>query len=199
MALSRVVVPAGFVVMALIGALVSPPVAMFLVAPLIGVGVGGMVALLNPAFPAELWARRGALFTGTTAAAFVPFISGVAVVGNAGGIVALGLLILGSCLAADRMVDLIEDPPTGDALRDERWMRAVLPSLPTAALLQEWRSTRSVFGSRSGATERTRAARLRECILEELARRDPAAVERWLRSGDWSSEPEIRPDRDVAG
>jgi hypothetical protein len=199
MTVCRVVTLTGFVVMALIGAVVTPPVRMLVVAPLTGCGLGLLVALGNPAFPEQPGARRGALLTAATGAAFVPFISGVALFGNAGGVVALVLLILGSCLAANWMMDVVENYPLGDAPRDDRWRQMVLPSLPTAALLQEWRATQAVFGSRPGVAERTRAVQLRGLLLEEFARRDPAAVERWLTSGDWSSEPAIRPDRDVAG
>ncbi len=199
MTVCRVTVPTGFVVMALIGAVVTSPVGMLVVAPLTGSGLGLLVALATPAFPEQPWARRGALLTAATGAALVPFLSGVTLLGNAGGVVALVLLILGSCLAADWMMDAVENYPLGIAPRDDRWKRMVLPSLSTVALLQEWRATQAVFGSRPGIAERTRAVQLRGYLLEEFARRDPAAVERWLTSGDWSSEPAIRPDRDVAG
>jgi hypothetical protein len=199
MAFIRVAVPGGFAFLAVVGALVTPPVGMLLVAPLIGLGVGLLVALLNPLFPGEPWPRRGALSTGATAAAFVPFTNGVALLGNVGGVIALALLVLGSCLAAERMMDLIERDPADGAVRDDHWLQVVMPSLPTATLLQEWRATRTLFGGRRGLAEQTRAVHVRGLLLEELARRDPAAVERWLSSGDWSSEPRIRPDRDVAG
>jgi hypothetical protein len=198
MAFCRVLVPAGFVGTALIGAFVTPPIGMLLVAPLTGAGVGLLAALVNPAFPAETWARRGALISGATGAAFVPFVNGVALLGAVGGVLAVVLLVLGSCRAANWMIDVIEDSPARMSSRDERWTRMVMPSLPTATLLQEWRATQAVVGSRPVA-ERTRAVQLRGILLEELARRDPAAVERWLRSGDWSSGPQIRSDRDVAG
>lgn len=199
MAFCRLAVPGGFVLLALIGALVTPPVMMLVVAPLIGGVAGAMVALLNPAFPAESWARLGALLTAATGAAFVPFTSGVALLGSAGGVLAIVLLVLGSCLAADRIADVVENIPSGSSLPDDHWLGIVMPSLPTAALLHEWRATRAAFGARRGVVEQARAVHVRSLILEELARRDPAAVERWLSSGDWSSEPRMRPDRDVAG
>jgi hypothetical protein len=199
MTVCRIAVPTGFVVMALIGAVVTPPFGMFVVAPLTGSGLGLLVALLNPAFPDERWARRAALLTAATGAAFIPFMSGVTLFGNAGGVFALVLLVLGSGLAADRMMDVVENHPPGSVRRDDHWLRVVMPSLPTAALLQEWRATQAVFGGRRGIAEQTRAAHVRGLLLEELARRDPAAVERWLSSGDWSAVPRIRTDRDVAG
>jgi hypothetical protein len=199
MAFCRVVVPSGFVLLALIGALVTPPVAMLVVAPLIGCVTGVMVVLLSPAVSAEPWGRRAALYTAATGAAFVPFTSGVALFGSAGGVLALVLLVLGSCLAADGIADVIEDMPAGGALPDDHWLVVVMPSLPTAALLQQWRATRAVSFAGRGAAEQARAAHVRGLILDELARRDPAAVERWLTSGDWSSGPRIRPDRGMAG
>lgn len=199
MACCRVVVRTGFVGVALLGALVTPPAGMFLVAPLTGAGAGLAVLRLKRAFPTEPWARRGPLLAAATGAAFVPFLNGVALLGSVGGVVALVLLICGSCVAADWMMKFIEAPPAGALPRDECWMRTVVPSLPTAVLLQEWRATQQLCGSHTGAAERDRAARLRGFLLEELARRDPVAVERWLTSGDWSSEPQMRSDRDVAG
>ena len=198
MALCRIVVPTGFVVLAVLGAVVTPPVAMLLVAPLIGAGLGLVVRRLSPAFPDELRARRATLLAGATGAAFVPFTNGVTLLGDVGGVVALVLVILGSCLAANWLMDIIEDSPSCPAPRDDRWMRVVLPSLPTAALLKEWRATQAVFSTRPDIAARTRAVQLRGCLLEEFARRDPAAVERWLTGGDWSSGPRIRPDREVA-
>ena len=198
LACCRVVVSTGFVGLALMGALVTPPAGMFLVAPLTGAAAGLAVVRLGRAFPAERWARRGPVLTAAAGAAFVPFINGVALWASAGGVVALVLLICGSCLAADWLVNLAGESPAGPP-RDETWMRVVVPSLPTAVLLQEWRATQHVCGSQTGTAELARAVRLRGVLLEELARRDPAAVERWLTSGDWSSEPPMRSDRDVAG
>jgi hypothetical protein len=195
----RVIVRAGFISMALVGAFVAPPVAMLVGAPLTGAALGIAVAFFNPAFPSTAWARRGAVLTGATGVGSVPFVHGVALFGNAGGVVALVLLILGSCVAATWLTDMLESAPPGDAVRDDRWVRMVLPSLPTSDLLHEWRATQKVFGSWTGTAERTRAVELRACLLEELARRDPAAVERWLTRGDWASAPRIRRDRDVAG
>lgn len=199
MAVCRVVMSGGFVLLALIGAFVTPPVAMLVVAPLIGCCAGVMVGLLSSAVSEEPWARRGALVTAATGAAFVPFTNGVALFGSAGGVLALVLLVFGSCLAADRIANFIENVPAGSDLRDDHWLGVVMPSLPTAALLQEWRATRAVSFAGRGAAEQARAAHVRGLILEELARRDPVAVERWLTSGDWSSGPRMRPDRGVAG
>ena len=199
MACCRVVVRAGFVALALLGAFVTPPAGMLLVAPLTGATAGVVVACLHPAFPAQPRARRGALLTAATGAAFVPFVNGVDLLGSAGGVVALVLLVLSFCLAADWLMGLLEDRPPNGAPGDVRWLRAVLPSLATAVLLQEWRATQQTCGSRSGAAERARAVQLRELLLDEFARRDPVAVERWLASGDWSAGPRMGSDRDVAG
>lgn len=195
----RVVVHGGFVLMALLGALVTPPIGMLLVAPLTGAAAFIVVAMLNPAFPAEPWARRGALLAGATGAAFVPFANGVALSGNAGGVVALVLLILGSCVAADWLMDVLERSPGSGVARDDRWMQVVLPSLPTPELLREWRAAQRAFGSLPADADRARVVKLRGLLLEEFARRDPAAVERWLTGGDWSAEPNIRADGDAVG
>jgi hypothetical protein len=120
MACCRVVVSAGFIVTALVGAFVTPPAGLLLVAPLTGAGAAVVVTLLNRAFPAEPWARRSALLAGATGAAFVPFFNGVTLLGNAGGVIALLLLVLGSGLVADWMLDVIEDPPSSLTSRDER-------------------------------------------------------------------------------
>ena len=199
MACCRVVVRAGFVALTLLGAFVTPPAGMLLVAPLTGAVAGLFVAGLHPVFPAQSRARPGVLLTASTGAAFVPFVNGVDLLGSAGGVVALVLLVLGSCLAADRLMDLVEDSPPNGAPGDARRLRAVLPSLSTAVLLQEWRTTQQTCGSRPSAAEGARAVQLRELLLDELARRDPVAVERWLASGDWSSGPRMGSDRDVAG
>lgn len=199
LAACRVVVPTGFVALAVLGALVTPPVGMLLIAPLTGAAAGLAVAFLHPAFPGEPRARRAALLTAATGAAFVPFIYGVDLLGGVGGMVALVLLVLGCCLAASWAMDLIEATPPARAPADEGWMRAVLPSLPTAVLLQEWRATQQLCGPGTGAAERARAAQVRALLLEELSRRDPLAVEQWLASRNWSSEPGMRSDRDAAG
>lgn len=199
MACCRFVVAAGLATLALLGALVTPPAGMLLVAPMIGAACGLVVAYLNPAFPEKPWARRAALLTAAAGAAFVPVTNGVDLLGSAGGVVALVLLVLGSCLAGDWMMDLIEDvPPTGAPV-DEDCVRAVLPSLSTAVLLQEWEATQQMCGSGTGAAERARAVRLRALLLDELYRRDSVAVQQWLTGTDWSLGPRMRPDHDAAG
>lgn len=199
MACCRFVVAAGLATLALLGALVTPPAGMLLVAPLTGAACGLAVAYLNPAFPEKPWARRATLLTAATGAAFVPVTNGVDLLGSAGGVVALVLLVLGSCLAGDWVVDLVEDAPPTGAPVDEGCVRAVLPSLSTAVLLQEWKATQQECDSGTGAAERARAVRLRALLLDELYRRDPVAVQRWLISTDWSLGPRMRPDHDAAG
>ena len=65
--------------------------------------------------------------------------------------------------------------------------REVVQALPTDVLFAEWRSTRASDGVRDN--EFLLEIRIRELLIDEMQRRDPAGTVRWLGEG-----PEDPPD-----
>ena len=56
--------------------------------------------------------------------------------------------------------------------------------MPTTTLLDRWRATGAVLRSTNDPGERCLAAEVRGVLLDEMARRDPDGVARWLTEGD---------------
>ena len=73
----RVVVVAATTSFALVGALVTPPYVVLLLAPLWGFLVAGVVGLVNTDFPQTRSARRTIAFAGTGATLLVPALAGI--------------------------------------------------------------------------------------------------------------------------
>lgn len=171
------------VAIALLGALVGPPAAAFLWAPTVGLVAAVVVALVNPNFPRTPGSRRGTWIAGVAGLMAVPFTSGLGLLDTAGAVIVVLQMILGSLWIVDWIARMPES--TGaDALRNDiTYLRRVLPELSVETLLREWRTSADSLGPDADPGTRMAAAELRAMLIDELSRRDPAAVERWLRTG----------------
>ena len=178
----RAVLLATVVGMALLGAVVTHWMGMLVVAPGLGAALAAAVALVDPA------ARQGVLYAGVAGVVLVPFANGLALLGTAGGGIALALLVLGPVVAVDWSTSPEEPDPTA--------LRELLRRLPTADLLEEWQASGDLLRS---PEERARAAGVRALLLDELSRRDPGGVAGWLAAGSPSPDPHIRADRGRPG
>jgi hypothetical protein len=181
-----------FVAAALVGAVVTPWWWMLLFAPVLGALAGGTVAVVDPGFPREPSSRRLVCYAVGVGVLLLPFGTALPALGDAGGLIAVVLLGVGSLVAADRLPEDDAVPP----VRDVAALGAVLSVLPTAELIEEWEATEELL--RSPLHRRT-AAEVRGLLLEELTRRDPAGVSRWLTAGGASPEPHLGTDRDLPG
>lgn len=77
----------------------------------------------------------------------------------------------------------------------EALLRSTLRVVSLSVLLDQWRTTGRDL-HRPGPSCGT-SAQLRRLLLEELERRDPDGVDRWLRSGRTDPEPFLARGRDV--
>jgi hypothetical protein len=196
---SRVVVSTVFVTVALLGAAVTPALTMLTLAPLVGALAAGITAAINPGFPVERSARRAAVFVGAASTMLVPFISGAGALGDTGGALAFALLVLGFLLAADWLIGGGGGAPDGAASHDVAGLRNLLRELPVAVLLDEWRATETVLQAQLDGPDRNATVQIRGLLLDELTRRDPVGVHRWLEDGGRSPERHIRTDPDPTG
>ena len=173
-----------FTVLTAIGVLMFPGVSLALGVPLAVIG-GALVALLHkdaeslPPLPHPLVA--GSCLGSLPAAA-----AGTTALGAPSGMV-IGLsLILGAAVAVEWTASPLGPWPTRTASRADRvgdvgWLRRVLRALPTDSLFAEWRRTRISGGAHGN--EVLQAVRMRELLIDEMQRRDPAGTARWLTEG----------------
>jgi hypothetical protein len=93
------------------------------------------------------------------------------------------------------VVDWIAGTPVSTgaqaARRDITYLRRVLPDLPDEVLLREWRASALRLGPDVDPGTRAAAVELRALLIDELSRRDPAGVERWLRAGGSDPDPHL--------
>lgn len=177
----------------LVGALFTPPLGMLVLAPVVGVGAMVVHALVHWSCCDERWpAPRRLLDVAAAGAGLVPWTQGVRTLGEVGtvlgavSVVLLGLLVLHPCTPAGAGPG-VEQVPSGDDSTG-----ALLALLPLDMLLAEWRAA-------CAPSAPTGAAALRTRILDELSRRDPSGVQRWLDAGAAGPlEPHLR-GRDRAG
>ena len=185
----RMVLLVVVVAVALLGAVVTPALGMLVIAPLVGTVLAGALALVDPDFPRDTSSRRGVVYAAAAGVLLVPLANGLVALGSLGGVVLLVLLALGPLVATDGPVDEAGEVPSPGVLAE------LLPALPTAQLLAEWRASEALVGSPS---RQAAAAEVRALLLDELSRRDPDGVAGWLGAGG-SPESYISPDRDRAG
>lgn len=154
------------------------------------VAAGGLATRASWVAPRRLLALTAVL------AGLVPFAEGVRVLGHLGA--GLALVTLGLTLGAAAWTDWLDlsadaparDPQVRLPAADEDAVRELLRALPLDLLCAEWVATgRGLSAGRPGGRSST-AAHLRELLLDELERRDPAGVARWLHDA-----PDAPPDR----
>jgi hypothetical protein len=180
--ISRATVVSCAVLLALLGAVMSSPAVTLVWAPGIGIFAAIVAASVSSDGAA---ARRAAWTAGTGAAAAVPFFSGLGLLGPGGAFVVPVLVVLGSLwvlesAADDRACDMGD---VAAARRDLTVLRRALPEVSVDALVREWRYTTDRLRPEVHPDVRAVAAELRSLLIDELTRRDPAGVERWLRAG----------------
>jgi hypothetical protein len=179
----RVVVIGITVVLALLGALVGPPAAALIWAPAVGLVAAAVVGLVNPNFPTTAGARRAAVLAGAGGFLAVPFTSGLGLLDGAGALLVVLQLVLGALWVVDWIANTPESTGSESVRHDITYLRRVLPDLPVEVLLREWRTSADLLRPDVEPATRSAAAELRALLLDELSRRDPEAVEEWLRTG----------------
>jgi hypothetical protein len=179
-----------YAVLTAMGALMLPGLALALGVPFALIG-GALVALLHkdaerlPPLPHPLVAG---LCVGSLPVA----VAGTTALGVPSGIV-IGLgLVIGAAAGVEWLASAPARWPTRTAARadrvtDERSLRQVLRALPTDVLLAEWRSTHVSDDARG--SEVVQELRMRELLIDEMQRRDPAGTARWL-----TESPDDPPD-----
>lgn len=169
------------VAVAWVGALTAPAHLTLVVAPVCG-GLA-LAGLLLGAAGAGLRrpSRRAQALTAMGGLLLVPFTAGASLLGPVGAALSLGLLVTAAArLPADPWA---ASSPADVTLDEVAGLGAGLHRLPSAALLEHWQRTADVVSPGAGPELRAAVSELRSRLLDELSRRDPAGVERWLRSG----------------
>ena len=180
---ARAVLLVGAVAVALLGALLGPPAAMLIWAPITGLFAVGTAALARRLFAEEPGERRTVLVSGVVGFLVVPFTTGLGVLGPAGGAVLIAMLMLGALWVSEVAVDAPDASPAVARRRQIASVRRALPEMPLEGLVQVWRQAAPQIGPEAAPDVRMAAAELRSLLLDELSRRDPAGVERWLHAG----------------
>jgi hypothetical protein len=143
------------------------------------------VAVINPSFPEARSARRAVVFSATGTALLVPCLTGLGEFGTAGTVAAVMLMILGCVVVAGWIAEQSEPPARETAPDlDVDELQQFLEVLPTSMLLREWRVAGEHVQPGSDGNRRAEAVLVRTLLLEELSRRDPVGVARWLSEGD---------------
>lgn len=189
----RAVLLVGAVGVALLGALLGPPSAVLLWAPVVGLVTLGATALALRVFAEAPGRRRTVLVSGVVGVLLAPFTSGLGVLGSAGGVLLVAMLVLGALWVAELAADAVDAGPAAGVRRQLVTLRRVLPDIPLDALLAQWRQVAPQLRQDTEPEVRGAAAELRSLLLDELSRRDPAGVERWLRSGVDEPAPYLHP------
>ena len=171
------------VAVTLLGAMLGPPAAVLLWAPVTGLVTLGAARLAVRAFADEPGGRRPVLVSGVVGFLLVPFTSGLGALGRIGGVLLIAMLVLGALWVVELAVDAPDAGPALALRRQVSAVRRVLPEMPFEGLLEQWRQAAPEIGPDADPEVRIVAAELRSLLLDELTRRDPAGVERWLRAG----------------
>ncbi|GAA4751321.1 hypothetical protein GCM10023328_37880 [Modestobacter marinus] len=172
-----------YVGIALPGALVTPAPRMLLLAPLVGAFAAVVAGLVHPGFPAQPGARRAVLGASAGSALAVPFAGGVGLLGPTGSWVVIGMVLLAATVVGCWIADWDSAPLTVADPRRVAVLRDFVGVLPTEALVREWWATCAPLQATTDPQERAALVRVRGLILDELVRRDPDAMARWLGEG----------------
>lgn len=173
-----------FVVLAVVGAVVGPIWATLVWGPVTGLLTATVVRFVTREMGEEATARRAALVAGGLGLLSPPFFFGLGLLGDAGAVVLVVMMVV---VALSVVAWSAESPaPTGVAAarRDLVYLRRVLPELPVESLLREWRASSARITAETDPAVRAVAVELRGDLLDELIRRRPAEMARWLRTGE---------------
>jgi hypothetical protein len=131
----------------------------------------------------------------------IPSIAGVVALGVAGVVLAVAVVLTGMLLLTAWLVDQCRaDEAARSTWKDTRVLGELIGVVPISALLEEWRAAGAVLATATDPDERAAAALARQLLLDEMTRRDPAGVGRWLRDGaDASPGQHLRDDAEPAG
>lgn len=176
----RVLVGAS-VVVAGAGALTAPAHLTLLVGPAVAVL---SVAAIRLGAACTGLRRPSPRTVGSTALAgllLVPFLNGVPLFGAAGAALLMTVLFTVASRVPAALVGTEPTEPLSWA--DVERLCLDLPGLRTAVLVEHWQRTARQLGDGTGPEALAAAAAVRSALLDEFTRRDPAGVERWLRSG----------------
>jgi hypothetical protein len=173
----------GVVGVALVGALVSSPLATLVVAPAVG-GLGALqTAVVHPGFPGRPAARRAVLLSGLGCALVVPFVMGVGALGALGLALTVLLVLIGTVVGMSKISSSCRSVAAPGPGADAALLNELVRGLPTSALLDEWRSSEAVLHETDDPARHAAAIDVRRLLLEEMTRRDPTGVHRWLHAG----------------
>ena len=196
---------------ALVGALVAPPVTTLALGFAFGVAGAILFAVIHWSCREQEPAPRAILTAGTTVAALVPFAEGISALGDAGTALSLGILILSTVLGGHWLAALDLDPPAttttqygaadhpiATGVAEDPSLPELLRVVPLDALFTEWRATEDELDAHQGGHRYAATVHIRGLLLEEMRHRDPAGVQRWLSAGA-RGHPEhyIRGDHDL--
>jgi hypothetical protein len=157
---------------------------------LLAVGVlAGLVRCCLPELPGRLTARTIA-DVGLTAGAWTVAVAGLVAVLRLTGLFLLLLAVAGHPVVRRRLRSSPPEPvltaPTTaetEPVSLDTLPRDALSDLEDEALCQAWRRSFRLLETTAGAEERASLAELRGRYLDELDRRHPDGVSRWLASG----------------
>lgn len=175
---------AGYVAVALVGIVVTSVFAVFVLGPAAGLAVAFQVALAAEGFPRRPSARRAVLWSGAGGTLLVPYVGAVVFLGSVGVAMTVVLGVLGVLLAVPAVSSWLRrawrQPPVAPQDRDP-WGRDVA-DMSTPRLWQEWRLSHVQLHA-DDPSRALAAVQRRSSVLEELCRRDPKIVDRWLDDG----------------
>ena len=169
------------VVAAWLGALTAPAHLTLVVAPVLGALTAGTVLVGAACIGSRRPSPRALALSGLGGLLLVPFLVGVQVLGAAGAALSLALLMTAAArVPVDPLAAASPAAPTREELAR---LGAELRRLPSAQLLEHWQRTAAPVHRGAGPDVRAAVTEFRSLLLDEFSRRDPAGVERWLRTG----------------
>jgi hypothetical protein len=175
-----------YIAVALIGMLVTPPIVVLFVVPVLTVSavvlLAGSIRYCQQRWPTS---RTLTGIAGPTVA-LVPFQHGIDLLDGAGTVILLVVLALATVVGAASLHGLnidADSAPAPDSTADrEQSLRELLHVLPLETVLREWRTLQHPT-RRTRQPDPTPVVQARRLLLDEMQRRDPAGFAAWLAAG----------------
>jgi hypothetical protein len=198
----RILLKLLYTAIAMLGALVAPILTISAI-PALGAAGAGLYATLEPPWRRPEIRPTDLLAVGLAVGGFAPFVAGVQALGDVGSLFILAVLGLLTAVAAHWLLTfepsnaavVPSSSPTGgvESLRD------VFRAAPIEWLFEEWRASQHQLTHNGGWAGVLDTASLRGLLLDEMQRRNPTGVERWLNEGAvWPPEHYLRRDDGLA-